>query len=78
VDAFIAAWGEQNESFPEHSDLENLSQVLAQPPSALIVRRLPVTYAWIERQHRKHHREAQAVIVHYQTDGMISTRIKKF
>jgi hypothetical protein len=77
VEAFVAAWGERNASFPEDSDLENLSQVLAQPPSGLEIRRLPVTYAWIERQHRRTHRDAQPVIVHYKTDGMISTRVKK-
>ncbi len=77
VEALIAAWAERNEAFPEDSDLENLSQVLAQPPSGLVVRRLPVTYAWIERRHRRAHPDAQPVIVHYKTDGMISTRLRK-
>jgi hypothetical protein len=77
AEAFIAAWGVLNEAFPEDSDLENLSQVLAQPPSGLVIRRLPVTYAWIEARHRKNYPDAQPVIVHYQTDGMISTNGKK-
>lgn len=77
VDAFFCAWGVLNQAFPEDSDLENLSQVLAQPPSGLVIRRLPVTYAWVERRHRKVYRDAQPVIVHYQTDGMISTRLRK-
>jgi hypothetical protein len=77
VDAFIARWGELNDAFPEESDLANLSQVLAEHPPGLVIRRLPVTYAWIERKHRKTHRDAQPVIVHYQTDGMISTRVPK-
>jgi hypothetical protein len=74
VEAFVASWGVLNQNFPEESDLHNLSQVLAQPPSGLAIRKLPVTYAWVERQHRKSYPDAQPVIVHYQTDGMISTR----
>jgi hypothetical protein len=77
VDAFIAEWGRLNEAYPEDSDLETLSQVLAQPSAGLVVRRLPVTYAWVEHRHRKHHPDAQPVIVHYQTDGMISTNGKR-
>jgi hypothetical protein len=77
AEAFLAEWGVLNERFPEVSDLENLSQVLAQPPSGIIIRRLPVTYAWVERQHRKSYPDAQPVIVHYQTDGVISTHGKK-
>jgi hypothetical protein len=77
VEAMIAAWAERNEAFPEDSDLETLSVVLAQPPPGLVVRRLPVTYAWVERKHRKAHPDAQPVIVHYKTDGMISTHLRK-
>jgi hypothetical protein len=77
VEALIAAWAERNEAFPEDPDLENLSQVLARPPQGLVVRRLPITYAWVERQHRRGHPDAQPVIVHYKTDGMISTRLRK-
>jgi len=77
VEAFLGAWGRLNEKFPEDSDLENLSQVLAQPPAGLVIRRLPVTYAWIERRHRRTYPDAQPVIVHYQTDGMISTNGRK-
>ena len=76
VESFIAAWAERNEAFPEDSDLDTLSQVLAQPPSGLVVRRLPVTYAWVERRHRKAYPDSQPVIVHYKVDGMISTRLK--
>lgn len=76
VESLIAAWGDCNKAFPEDSDQENLAQVLASPPAGLEIRRLPVTYAWVERRHRRLYPEAQPVIVHYRTDGMISTRMK--
>ena len=66
AEAFVAEWGVLNEKFPEASDLENLSQVLAQPPSGLIIRRLPVTYAWIEARHRKNYPDAQPVMPGWQ------------
>ncbi|MBV8879616.1 MAG: hypothetical protein JO332_06630 [Planctomycetaceae bacterium] len=77
LEAFLSEWGERNESFPEDSDLVNLSQVLTKPRVKMEVRRLPVTYAWVERQHRAVYQDAQPVLVHFKTDGLISTRLKK-
>lgn len=77
LEDFLGEWGEQNEKFPEQPDLQNLSELLAGPRSGVVIRRLPVTYAWVERQHRKVYPDAKPVLVHYRTDGMISTRMKK-
>lgn len=74
---FLAEWGEWNERFPEQGDLQNLSQLLAKPRTPVVVRRLPVTYAWVERQHRAAYPDAQPVLVHYRTDGLISTRLER-
>jgi hypothetical protein len=76
LESFLAEWGEVNESFPERSDLDNVSQVLAGPRTKVVIRRLPVTYAWVERQHRKQYPDAKPVIVQYKTDGLISTRMR--
>ncbi|HVR83957.1 MAG TPA: putative nucleotide-diphospho-sugar transferase [Planctomycetota bacterium] len=77
LETFLSEWGEANESFPEHSDLENLSQVLAGPRTKVEIRRLPVTYAWVERQHRSLYPDAKPIIVHYKTDGLLSTRMRR-
>lgn len=77
LEALLAEWGERNESFPEDSDLANLSEVLASPRMKIDIRRLPVTYAWVERQHRTQYPDAKPVIVHYKTDGLISTKLKR-
>ena len=44
--------------------------------TTLEVRRLPVTYAWVERLHRDVHPAANPVIVHFKTDGLLSSRIR--
>jgi hypothetical protein len=40
------------------------------------IRRLPVTYAWVERVHRPQYPEAKPVLVQYRTDALISSRIR--
>ncbi len=76
MESILAEWGERNQSFPEDSDLANLSQVLAAPRTKIEIRRLPVTYAWVERQHRSQYPDAKPVIVQYKTDGLISTKLR--
>src|SRR5579859_2414138 len=76
LETFLSEWGELQQSFPERSDLENLSQVLAGPRTKVEIRRLPVTYAWVERVHRAQYPEAKPVLVEYRTDGLLSSRIK--
>src|SRR5438552_1356738 len=57
--AMMREWAALNHAFPENSELENLSQVLSQPRSRLEARRLPITYAWVERLHRETHPQAR-------------------
>jgi len=61
---------------PDAGELDTLSQILSRPSSPVQVRRLPVTYAWVERIHRDLHPSANPVIVHFKTDGLISSRIR--
>jgi hypothetical protein len=72
----VRDWQALSRAEPESTELETLSQALSKPGSLLRVRRLPVTYAWIERLHRELHPAANPVIVHFKTDGMISSRIR--
>lgn len=69
-------WQSLSRAEPEATELETLSQLLSQPGLPFRVRRLPVTYAWLERLHRDLHPAAAPVIVHYKTDGLISSRIR--
>lgn len=71
----VRDWCALNAAFPENSELENLAAVLAQTQRSIVVRRLPVTYAWVERFHRGAHPQARPVIVHFKTDG-ITGRIR--
>jgi hypothetical protein len=48
----LRAWHYAGRRHPEHGDRETLSQVLDDPAHRLDVRRLPVTYDWVERLHR--------------------------
>jgi hypothetical protein len=72
----VRDWQVMNQSDPDASELENLSQLLSRPGSEVQVRRLPVTYAWVERLHRELHPTARPVIVHFKTDGLITSRIR--
>jgi hypothetical protein len=69
-------WRDVVRAIPEKSDYENLSRVLSHPLCPLEVRRLPVTYAWVERLHRPRRPDARPVLTHFWTDGLITTRIK--
>jgi hypothetical protein len=76
AEAFLAQWGVLNEKFPKYPTSRTCRRC-SRSPSGLIVRRLPVTYAWVEERHWKSYPDAQPVIVHYHPDGMISTRGKR-
>jgi hypothetical protein len=69
-------WQALNRAEPESTELETLSQVLSRAGSPVQVRRLPVTYAWVERLHRDLHPSANPVIVHFKTNGLLSSRIR--
>jgi hypothetical protein len=69
-------WQALNRAEPGATELETLSQVLSRPASVVRVRRLPVTYAWVERLHRDVYPSANPVIVHFKTDGLLSSRIR--
>jgi hypothetical protein len=72
----LRSWQEVIRKDPETSDLDNLTQVFSDRRSPLEVRRLPVTYAWVERIHRRRHPSARPVLTHFRADGSISTRLK--
>lgn len=72
----IRDWQALSRAEPEATELETLSRVLSRPGIPARVRRLPVTYAWVERLHREVHPAAVPVIVHFKTDGLISSRIR--
>ena len=69
-------WQELNREEPDATELETLSQILSRAGSELEIRRLPVTYAWVERIHREIHPRANPVIVHFKTNGLISSHIR--
>jgi hypothetical protein len=73
---FVRDWQTLGRAEPELTELETLSHALSRAGSDLEVRRLPVTYAWVERLHRDVHPKAAPVIVCYRTDGLISSRIR--
>jgi len=68
----LKEWDAANRAHPERPELENLSRALAGPGHSLTVRRLPVTYAWVESLHRRTHPNAQPVIVHFRLDAPIA------
>lgn len=72
----VRDWQSLNRADPDATELETLSQLLSKAGSDLEVRRLPVTYAWVERIHRDIHPRANPVIVHFKTNGLISSRIR--
>jgi hypothetical protein len=72
----VRDWQVLNRTEPDATELENLSRLLSRAGSDVQVRRLPVTYAWVERLHRELHPTARPVIVHFKTDGLISSRIR--
>ena len=74
--ALLGEWSTLHDALPEFSEMENLSRVLSRPGLNLRVRRFPVTYAWVERQHRTTHPKALPVIVHFKTDGLMTGRMK--
>jgi hypothetical protein len=63
------------DAHPERSENEALSTLLSQPKGSLSVRRLPITYVWVERLDRERHPSARPVITHFQADS-ISTRVR--
>ena len=69
-------WQTLNREEPLSTELETLSHLLSRPRLGVQVRRLPVTYAWVERLHRDVHPAARPVIVHFKTDGLLSSRIR--
>lgn len=69
-------WQVRSRSEPDVPELESLSRLLSRPGFPLAVRRLPVTYAWVERLHRDVHPTANPVIVHFKTDGLLTGRIR--
>jgi hypothetical protein len=72
----VRDWQALSRSQPDETELETLSQILSRSNSDLEIRRLPVTYAWVERVHREIHPRANPVIVHFKTDGLLSSRIR--
>jgi hypothetical protein len=74
--ALLMEWSTLQDVLPEFGEMENLSRVLSRPGLRLDVRRVPVTYAWVERQHRSIHPKASPIIVHFKTDGLLSGRMK--
>ena len=74
--ALLGEWAALHDALPECGEMETLSRVLSRPGLRLDVRRFPITYAWVERQHRASHPNAQPVIVHFKTDGLLSGRMK--
>ena len=72
----LRAWQALSKSQPEATEYETLSRILSRPGFPLEVRRLPVTYAWVERLHRDVHPASNPVIVHFKTDGLLSSRIR--
>jgi hypothetical protein len=72
---WVQEWHLLSNALPERSEYEALSTLLSQPKVSLSVRRLPVTYAWVERVDRERHPSAQPVITHFQADS-ISTRVR--
>ncbi len=65
-------WATLNEEAPERTDLQNLSRALSRADGGLVVRRFPVTYAWVERRHRQAYPTAKPVIVHFDADGLLT------
>jgi len=76
VRRLVRDWQALNRSEPDATELETLSQLLSGAGSDVEIRRLPVTYAWVERVHREIHPRANPVIVHFKTNGLISSRIR--
>ena len=76
VRKLLTAWQALGRSDPEATEYETLSRLLSRPGFPIEVRRLPVTYAWVERLHRDVHPAANPVIVHFKTDGLLSSRIR--
>jgi hypothetical protein len=72
----VRMWSDFNRSFPEMDELENLSRLLGRSHLPIAVRRLPVTYAWVERLHRDRHPSASPVITNFLTDHLITGRIR--
>ena len=75
VRRMVRDWQQLNLAEPDETELETLSQILSSA-SEVEIRRLPVTYAWVERIHREIHPRANPVIVHFKTDGLLSSRIR--
>ena len=72
----VKEWQDLNRADADATELETFSRILSKPGSPVQVRRLPVTYAWVERQHRDLHPTARPVLVHFKTDGLLSSRIR--
>jgi hypothetical protein len=76
VKRMVRDWQALSRVETDATELETLSQILSRPGSEVEIRRLPVTYAWVERIHREIYPRANPVIVHFKTDGLLSSRIR--
>jgi hypothetical protein len=74
VHQLIQDWRRQSDANQKRPELESLSRLLCQPGSKLEVARLPITYAWVERLHRKRYPSVEPVITHFMTERMITSR----
>lgn len=74
VHRLLQEWRADSEANPLRPEMESLSKLLDERGSKLEVARLPVTYAWVERLHRKIHPSAKPVITHFMTNKLITRR----
>jgi hypothetical protein len=74
VDQLIQDWRRLSDANPDRPEMENLSRLLCQAGSKLEVARLPITYAWVERLHRKRYPSVEPVITHFMTERLITSR----
>jgi hypothetical protein len=70
----LREWGIANQAHPDRSEYENLANALGGPGHSVTVRRFPVTYAWVDKLHRKTYPTAAPVIVHFKPEHLITGR----
>ncbi|HVR84817.1 MAG TPA: hypothetical protein VMU54_10940 [Planctomycetota bacterium] len=70
----LRSWHYAGRRHPELGDQDTLSRVLDDPAQPLDVRRLPVTYDWVERLHRERHPDASPVLARMVSDGRRTRR----
>jgi len=74
VSPLLREWGQANQEHPERTEYENLSCALGGPGHSVTVRRFPVTYAWVDRLHKKAYPTAAPVIIHFKPESLITGR----